>query len=318
MTSRNPKFHYFVDCYGRSFTQEISVETSRGRWTFIYDEERKKGKQFCLTLILDRGLLTPRNLYRYPFDRRVLLLVESPNEPQFRLKDQYSRLAPLVLTHLEELLVQGRPFERVDYGVSWINDGNPIEDSHKIKLVSFMGSLLHPDTAEYHLRKQVAHCMLDRFPEDCFGKGIREVPSKLAALQDYCFSVAMENAQVNWYYTEKLIDCLLAKTVPIYFGCEDIGNVFDTRGFIRFNSLEDLQGILQDLSMAKYRAMLPFVEENCKRAVERRLTSYQGLYTNVALHLDNHFDNPTTISQLFTQRPFELYRRILYRFTGRN
>lgn len=309
--------HYFVDCYGRSFIQDITVETKDNQWSFLFDEEKKQGKSFCLTLVLDRGLLTPRNLFRYPFDRRVLVLVESPNEPQFRLKEQLPKLAPLVFTHLQELLSCGKPFQRLDYGVSWINDGMPIQNSSKPKLVSFMGSLMHPDTAEYSLRKQVARLMLQRIPDDCFGKGIKEIPSKLEALQDYCFSVAMENAQVNWYYTEKLIDCLLSKTVPIYFGCEDIGNVFDIRGFIRFNSLEELEAVLGDLSLERYRSILPYVEENCRRAVELRLTSYQGLYTNVAIQLEKQFYNLNSVNQFFTLRPFELMRRIWHRLGHR-
>ena len=40
------------------------------------------------------------------------------------------------------------------------------------------------------------------------------------------FSIATENAAVDNYFTEKLMDCFLTKTVPIYYGSSNIGEFF--------------------------------------------------------------------------------------------
>lgn len=54
------------------------------------------------------------------------------------------------------------------------------------------------------------------------------------------FSIIIENSQEKNYFSEKLIDCLLTKTVPIYWGCPNIEKYFDTSGFILFNDADDL------------------------------------------------------------------------------
>lgn len=49
---------------------------------------------------------------------------------------------------------------------------------------------------------------------------------------DYQFSIVIENSRQAHYFTEKLIDCLLTKTIPIYYGCPNIAEYFDTRGWV--------------------------------------------------------------------------------------
>jgi hypothetical protein len=49
------------------------------------------------------------------------------------------------------------------------------------------------------------------------------ISDKRTILEPYMFSIVPENSEHNGYYTEKLIDCFIAKTIPIYWGCPDIG-----------------------------------------------------------------------------------------------
>jgi hypothetical protein len=48
------------------------------------------------------------------------------------------------------------------------------------------------------------------------------VDNKKTALLDYEYSIAIENCQEEGYFTEKLTDCILTNTIPIYFGCPNI------------------------------------------------------------------------------------------------
>jgi hypothetical protein len=67
---------------------------------------------------------------------------------------------------------------------------------------------------------------------DCYGKGLHFLPDKLDGLLPYRYSIAIENASLPFYFTEKINDCFLAWTVPIYFGCVNIEKFFPEKSFI--------------------------------------------------------------------------------------
>ena len=67
---------------------------------------------------------------------------------------------------------------------------------------------------------------------DFFGKGFHFLPDKMDGLLQYKYSIAIENASLPFYFTEKINDCFLAWTVPIYFGCSNIGKFFPAKSFI--------------------------------------------------------------------------------------
>jgi hypothetical protein len=275
----------FIDCFGRSYQQDIKVQVDGRPWHFIYDQSKKKGVRFTAAVFLDRAILHERTLYRYPSDRRFFVLWESPNEPHFSHLLKVESQARAIFTHDEDLLARSPDYQRLDYSVSWINDGIPMAAPEKNRLISFMGSIQHPTAFGYELRKAVASRFASNTQVDCYGKGIREVESKLTALAPYCFSIAMENTQKNFYYTEKLIDCFIAKTIPVYWGCDRIGEIFDERGMIRFQTLEELESIVAGLSFDKYRSMLPYAEANAARVVNGRMGTYAELYTKLAENL---------------------------------
>jgi hypothetical protein len=101
---------------------------------------------------------------------------------------------------------------------------------------------------------------------DLYGRGINEIPSKLEALRDYRFSVAIENVSCDdYYFTEKITECFLTGTVPIYHGCPNIGQFFDERGILYFNTEEELHAILDSLSEEKYNSMLEYVKINFEK-----------------------------------------------------
>ena len=98
---------------------------------------------------------------------------------------------------------------------------------------------------------------------DLFGRGIREIPSKLDGLRDYMFSVAIENVSCDDnYFSEKIIDCFLTGTIPIYHGCTHIGEFFDERGILSFQTQEELDAIINSLSLEKYNSMLEYAKIN--------------------------------------------------------
>lgn len=104
------------------------------------------------------------------------------------------------------------------------------------------------DTMPGHkLRHKVFHA----FPEiEYYGRGYREVGNKLEGLKDFPFQIVIESCQARGYFTEKLIDCFLTGTVPIYWGDPDIEDVFDLRGMIIWDGdLSELTAILHDIKL---------------------------------------------------------------------
>jgi len=99
---------------------------------------------------------------------------------------------------------------------------------------------------------------------DLFGRGMgKELPSKLDGLREYMFSIAIENISCDDnYFSEKIIDCFLTGTVPIYHGCVHIHEFFDKRGILSFNTQEELDKILDELTQEKYESMLEYVKIN--------------------------------------------------------
>lgn len=59
--------------------------------------------------------------------------------------------------------------------------------------------------------------------ESCYKGAIGD---KFEGLRDYRYSLGFENGRVENYFTEKLTDCLLSWTVPIYWGCPNIFDYF--------------------------------------------------------------------------------------------
>ena len=76
------------------------------------------------------------------------------------------------------------------------------------------------------------------------------------------FSVIIENSTPKNYFTEKTIDCLVTGTVPVFWGCENIGDFFDERGFIVFKSARQYKKIRPTLTAETYNQMLPYIKKN--------------------------------------------------------
>jgi hypothetical protein len=94
------------------------------------------------------------------------------------------------------------------------------------------------------------------------------VKKKIEALKDYRYSFCIENCKKDYYFTEKLLDCFLSGTVPIYWGCPNLSDFgYDERGIIRFNTKEELLEIINNLTPETYYEMLPYIRHNYNLAI---------------------------------------------------
>jgi hypothetical protein len=119
--------------------------------------------------------------------------------------------------------------------------------------------------------KKWFHTLSD-FDADDFAKGGIGRPgesweSKKICFNEPMFHVAVENVKHNNWYTEKIGEALCTKTVPIYWGAPNIGEFYDERGIITFNTKEELIDIVNNLTPELYYEMKPYIDYNYELAI---------------------------------------------------
>ena len=136
----------------------------------------------------------------------------------------------------------------------------------KSKLVSFITS--NKTITEGHRFRVscVDELKNNNIDVDIKGVGYDEIVGKIDALQDYKFSIAIENGISDNYFTEKILDCFLTGTIPIYCGCNNIGDFFNINGIITFKTENELLAIILNLSDAVYQQKLKYIQENFELA----------------------------------------------------
>jgi len=268
-----------IDCYGRHNVARRTGHASGRTVHFVYKEKPRFGS-FHAAMFMNHASLGDE-YRRYPLERRIALLLEPLASHPFRDDPRLGERYPWVFTHDAGLIARGAPYVEFMFGTNWVQGGGLKERYTKTKLISFIGNVTH-EHVRYRLRREVGAFLSEDARADAFGRGIREIEYKTEGLNDYCFSVAMENIQQDYYFSEKFVDCLLTDTVPIYCGCPGIERYFDTRGMLRFSTMEELLEIIGHLSRERYEAMLPFVRQNKEKAQANRWHSYDSLFERVA------------------------------------
>lgn len=70
---------------------------------------------------------------------------------------------------------------------------------------------------------------------DLYGKGFRPIADKYEGLAQYRYSLAIENHSAPHYWTEKIADCFLSWTMPIYYGCSNLDEYFPRESFVQID-----------------------------------------------------------------------------------
>lgn len=119
-------------------------------------------------------------------------------------------------------------------------------------LCIFISSINNPNNANwinhnYHKRIKFLSKILESDLEiDIFGRGlnIKDIrykgspENKHEILKKYKFSIAIENCCEKNYVSEKFFDCILNNTIPLYYGCPNVDEIFGEDTHIKIN-IED-------------------------------------------------------------------------------
>ena len=141
--------------------------------------------------------------------------------------------------------------------VPWVQDRKVHE---KTKLVSMIAS--NKRMCEGHAKRLQ---FVDKFREklDFYGRGFNEISCKEEGLKDYMFSVGIENAVYDTYFTEKLTDCFACGTIPIFYGCKGVTEYFNEDGIIFLDDNFDLSMLTKDL----YYSRMDAIKDNFERSI---------------------------------------------------
>lgn len=95
---------------------------------------------------------------------------------------------------------------------------------------------------------------------DIWGGDYKYFNNKLDPLKDYMFSISIMNARTENYFTEILNDCFVVGTIPIFWGCPNIGNFYNIDGILTFETIDDLHRI--KVSKKLYESKINAIREN--------------------------------------------------------
>jgi hypothetical protein len=179
-----------------------------------------------------------------------------------------------LFTHNEELLSKIPSAHLFEFGTTWVKDYKFPEKKHAVSTL-VGGKLMAPG---HYLRQKlwfkehrIKNIPTNFYLSGNFG-GIENfnnnpiLGADKTPLFDTQFHICIENTKRNNWFTEKLIDCLQTKTIPIYWGCPNISNWFNMDGFIIVNSLDEIVNACNSLTESTYQDKLTAVEENFEKS----------------------------------------------------
>lgn len=187
--------------------------------------------------------------------KKYAWLLESANICPDVLEDvkrnylHYVRVYDAIFTHNQELIGLHSKFKFAPLYGSWIVEPKLHSKSKLVSMICSNKLMCEGHQHRLHWAKRLQGKV------DFYGRGFNEIQSKEEGLADYMFSVAIENASYETYFTEKIQDCFATGTIPIYYGSPDIGKYFDSNGIITLTDDFDLSQLTEELYYDKLDAV---------------------------------------------------------------
>ncbi|MES1981380.1 MAG: glycosyltransferase family 10 [Pseudomonadota bacterium] len=106
---------------------------------------------------------------------------------------------------------------------------------------------------------------------------------KLETISGYKFSVCYENMALPGYVTEKIVDCFVAGTIPLYLGAPDIETIIPAESFIDKRSFDSFDQLDAYMSSMQEHDAIKMVQagRDYLQTETGILHSYEGFARNV-------------------------------------
>jgi hypothetical protein len=219
---------------------------------------------------IDKNLTSKENSYAILFESKSI----TPGT--YQEVESYIPKFNKVFTHNSEFLKKYDNCHWIPGGGVWIGGTygkGEIKMFEKTKLCSIVSS--HKQMCDLHrYRLEIVNKVKNR-GVDIFGVNGWQPINK--SLEDYMFSIVVENHQDELYFTEKILNCFATGTIPIYLGAKNIKEKFNIDGIIQFNSINELEDLV--LNKEVYLSKLEAIKDNFDRSQEY-LSIEDYIYTN--------------------------------------
>lgn len=159
----------------------------------------------------------------------------------------------LIRTHEINVWQLGKKFAE-------LNNSTPIRKTKKLSVVCSDKTFLPGHKKRYAFVNRMIGHFKDRI--DVFGHGFNPIDDKWEALAPYEYSIAIENSALPGYFTEKIGECYLAHTFPIYYGAPDISDFFDPQSYITIDtddylgSIKKIEELLEKQDWESFQQLL--------------------------------------------------------------
>lgn len=183
-----------------------------------------------------------------------------------------------VFTHDSKLLEKLPNAKPILVAAVWCESYKP--KSKNISLVCSFKSM-----CELHrVRKNLAWLYENDRKVDVYGDWQSETyqgwVEPLEYLEDYRYSIIIENYIDDIYFTEKILNCFANKVVPIYLGARNIDKYFNKYGIIKADRWQDIPLIVNNLYKLgieeDYKARKQYIEENYEKS--RQFTRFEDWF----------------------------------------
>jgi hypothetical protein len=231
---------------------------------------------------------TKPELHDLKKNKTNIIVVNEPNE-YFGLHDwviQNQSHFQYILTWNLRILTCCKNAHYIAFGDSWFLPEQYLKDHDKAFQISHLCGKLRLSYGHNMRHELLARQQEIRIPHNFFYTiGDRnDIPNarigKEHVFGESGFGVCIENFSNKGWFTEKILDCFLLRTIPVYWGCSDIHDFFDSSGIIKFENVDDCIEKINKLTPEYYSDRLNVIEKNYETA-KQYLNFPQRIYNKL-------------------------------------
>lgn len=178
-----------------------------------------------------------------------------------------------ILTTEPELLAADKKFWPYVRGGTWVAQENWAVYPKKHWMSMIVSDKL--SCPGHKFRHEIVEWLKEStvWPVDVYGPSFTPIGTdKARAYRDYQYAIVVEPAKRIGAFAEHLLDPIAFGTVPLYWGCPNIGQFMNAKGILSFDSIEDLKFLMKQASDKLYANMLPALYDNLNRLPQYAIT----------------------------------------------
>tara|TARA_R110000824_G_scaffold94915_2_gene228617 strand:- start:708 stop:1526 length:819 start_codon:yes stop_codon:yes gene_type:complete len=225
-------------------------------------------------------------------------------DPKSKFKVLVQLEPPAVRNIVQQVIDRQNEFDLI---LAWHPD--ILRNCSNAKILNFIGCWIDEDTFKSDKQDEVSFLLTSktmtpghRFRQDVYNvlkdyKGFNEftfncvrtppyITSKQVMFENAKFAIVIENDFMDNLMSEKLIDCFVTNTIPIYCGCTNVHEFFDSKGIIPFKSVNELTAILNSLTPEDYSKREEAMRNNYELSEKHR-----NLFSSIDLQIDTLENN---------------------------